>query len=75
MRLQLMKEFHGNSGERRSPPPPSTDWMMLRRPVMVNQRGAPNQASSHQSLVSMKVSMAGMKPMVIFNTFFKWLLR
>ena len=41
MRDQLMKEFHCSSGERFRPPPPRTDWMTLRRPVMPNQMKAP----------------------------------
>ena len=40
-RPQEMKSFHFSSGERTSPPPPSTDCTMLRSPVMENQITAP----------------------------------
>lgn len=75
MRVQSMKSRHCSSELRRTPPPPSTAWAMLRIPVMANQIGAPSQASTHQSCVQAKTSIAGMKPMSTFSTLESRVLR
>ena len=72
---QLTNFFQESSMFLRTPPPAMTACITLRTPVMPNQMGAPNQASTHHSWVMRKVRRAGMKPQSTLSTLEKVVFR